>query len=195
MLDNQIQEKIIPNDIEINPHGTHVTIPLKSNGGNSEIVTSSSSLSTEIEQREKWNSKWDYILSVAGSFIGLGNVWRFPYLCYKHGGGAFLIPYGVFLIFAGIPIFFLEQALGQYTQLGGIEAWNLVPQWKGIEKCKNFRLNHLKSQEIPLFLYFSYRLRISCYMFLSEHILHSYFSLDHLLLHFLFHFRNFNYTK
>ena len=100
-----------------------------------EPLTSSSSLSTDgIEQREKWNSKWDYILSVAGSFIGLGNVWRFPYLCYKHGGGAFLIPYGIFLIFAGIPIFFLEQALGQYTQLGGIEAWNIIPQWKGIKK-------------------------------------------------------------
>ena len=91
-----------------------------------------SNKTNSIPKRETWSNKWDYILSVAGSFIGLGNIWRFPYLCFKHGGGAFLIPYGTFLFFAGIPIFYLEQTLGQLTSLGGIEAWRIVPSLKGI---------------------------------------------------------------
>uniref|UniRef100_A0A8C7QVV1 Transporter n=1 Tax=Oncorhynchus mykiss TaxID=8022 RepID=A0A8C7QVV1_ONCMY len=84
-------------------------------------------------QREKWASKLDFILSVAGGFVGLGNVWRFPYLCYKNGGGAFLIPYTIFLFGGGLPVFFLEVALGQYTSEGGITCWEkLCPIFTGI---------------------------------------------------------------
>ncbi|XP_010874190.1 solute carrier family 6 member 6a isoform X1 [Esox lucius] len=84
-------------------------------------------------QREKWASKLDFILSVAGGFVGLGNVWRFPYLCYKNGGGAFLIPYTIFLFGGGLPVFFLEVALGQFTSEGGITCWEkLCPIFTGI---------------------------------------------------------------
>lgn len=47
------------------------------------------SASQMVEERGEWGSKKEFILSVAGAIIGLGNVWRFPYLCYKNGGGKY----------------------------------------------------------------------------------------------------------
>ncbi|KAG7220005.1 hypothetical protein INR49_009325 [Caranx melampygus] len=73
--------------------------------------------------RGQWANKTEYILVVAGNVVGLGNVWRFPYLCYKNGGGAFLVPYGLLAVVFGIPLFLLEIFSGQYTQEGFITCW------------------------------------------------------------------------
>uniref|UniRef100_A0A3Q3J385 Transporter n=1 Tax=Monopterus albus TaxID=43700 RepID=A0A3Q3J385_MONAL len=90
-------------------------------------------LKEKMEDRGQWSNKLEFILSVAGSIIGLGNVWRFPYLCYKNGGGAFLIPYLIFLFTCGVPVFFLETALGQYTSEGGITCWRKIsPLFEGL---------------------------------------------------------------
>ncbi|WP_455210494.1 sodium-dependent transporter [Kaarinaea lacus] len=62
--------------------------------------------------REQWQSQFGFLLAAVGSAIGLGNIWRFSYLAYEHGGGAFLIPYIVALITAGIPLLILEYAIG-----------------------------------------------------------------------------------
>lgn len=85
------------------------------------------------ESRETWNKKVDFLLSVIGFAVDLANVWRFPYLCYKNGGGAFLIPYLIMLSVGGIPLFFMELALGQYNRKGAITCWGrIVPLFKGI---------------------------------------------------------------
>ncbi|XP_055359534.1 sodium- and chloride-dependent GABA transporter 3-like [Betta splendens] len=84
-------------------------------------------------ERGRWASKREYILVVAGNVIGLGNVWRFPYLCYKNGGGAFLVPYTALALVCGIPLFLLESSCGQYTQEGFITCWRkLCPLAEGI---------------------------------------------------------------
>ncbi len=62
--------------------------------------------------REQWTGQVGFILAAIGSAVGLGNIWRFPGVAYENGGGAFLIPYLVALITAGIPILFLDYAIG-----------------------------------------------------------------------------------
>ena len=63
-------------------------------------------------QRETFSSRRLFILSAIGSAVGLGNIWRFPYIAYENGGGAFLIPYLAALLTAGIPLLFLDYAIG-----------------------------------------------------------------------------------
>jgi SNF family Na+-dependent transporter len=66
---------------------------------------------------DEFGSSVEYWLSVIGYAVGFGNVWRFPYLLYENGGGAFLIPYFFSLFLICIPLFLLETAYGQLTRL------------------------------------------------------------------------------
>ncbi|XP_004700479.1 sodium-dependent neutral amino acid transporter B(0)AT2 [Echinops telfairi] len=89
---------------------------------------------SEVEdERPAWNSKLQYILAQVGFSVGLGNVWRFPYLCQKNGGGAYLLPYLILLLVIGIPLFFLELSVGQRIRRGSIGVWNYIsPKLGGI---------------------------------------------------------------
>lgn len=74
-----------------------------------------------------------FIIASVGCAIGLGNLWRFPYLCFKHGGATFFIPYLLCLAFLGVPMLCLEFALGQIMQKGNIYVWNaLHPRLYGL---------------------------------------------------------------
>lgn len=76
--------------------------------------------------RDRWSSRTIFLFAAIGSAVGLGNIWRFPYLTYKFGGGAFLIPYLLALSILGIPLLMLEFALGQKIQKGAIGSFKAI---------------------------------------------------------------------
>ncbi|MDN7243589.1 sodium-dependent transporter [Planococcus sp. N028] len=64
-------------------------------------------------ERSQWGTRAGFVMAAIGSAVGLGNIWRFPYVAYENGGGAFFIPYLFALLTAGIPILILEFTIGQ----------------------------------------------------------------------------------
>uniref|UniRef100_H2YBA6 Transporter n=1 Tax=Ciona savignyi TaxID=51511 RepID=H2YBA6_CIOSA len=82
--------------------------------------------------RQSWKKSIDFLFSTSGYCIGLGNLWRFPYLCFENGGGAFLIPYLLFTCVFAIPMMILETSFGQSFRSGVIKSWERIPIFKGI---------------------------------------------------------------
>jgi len=76
--------------------------------------------------RERWRSRFAFIMATIGSAVGLGNIWRFPYVCYQNGGGAFLIPYMIALFSVGIPLLIVEFGVGQWFQSAAPRSFSLV---------------------------------------------------------------------
>ena len=90
-------------------------------------------MENQEEQRDQWGGKLGFILAAIGSAVGLGNIWRYPYVAYENGGGAFLLPYFIALFTAGIPILILEWSLGnKYRGSGPRSFWNLARRWEWI---------------------------------------------------------------
>ena len=109
---------------------------------NRTTVLSHATTNTSVEpipsspaRRDEWTNKVEYMLSVVGYVVDLGNCVRFPYMTYKNGGGAFLIPYFIFLFLIGTPMMYLEMSVGQFFRTGNITLWSKMSGYmKGIKQ-------------------------------------------------------------
>ncbi len=87
-----------------------------------------------MADRQVWSTRTAFLLAAIGSAVGLGNLWRFPFIAFKNGGGAFLVPYFFALLTAGIPLLLTEYALGHRSKKGAPQAFrDLSPkiEWIG----------------------------------------------------------------
>uniref|UniRef100_A0AAX7T771 Transporter n=1 Tax=Astatotilapia calliptera TaxID=8154 RepID=A0AAX7T771_ASTCA len=133
-----LPEPAMPDQLPPNPAGT-----LLNKFPQGSLPMGKEATKDGLQARGQWASKAEFLLAVAGQIIGLGNVWRFPYLCYKNGGGVFFVPYLLFLVLCGIPLFLLETSLGQYTSLGGVSAWrNMCPLFGGLGYASQVMILH-----------------------------------------------------
>lgn len=84
-------------------------------------------------------NRWTFLIATTSAAIGLGNVWRFPYLSFKHGGSTFIYTYLYALFIVGIPMLLLELTLGQKMQKGSAGAMRgIVPRLAGIGYVASF---------------------------------------------------------
>ena len=79
-----------------------------------------------METREKFSSRLGFILISAGCAVGLGNVWRFPYITGKYGGAAFVLVYLLFLVILGMPIMVMEFAVGRASQKSAARSFHIL---------------------------------------------------------------------
>ncbi|KAJ0177220.1 hypothetical protein K1T71_007229 [Dendrolimus kikuchii] len=88
-------------------------------------------LESEPPERMMWSNQIEFLMSCIATSVGLGNVWRFPFIAYQNGGGAFLIPYIIVLFLVGKPMYYLECVLGQFSSRNSVKVWSLAPAMKG----------------------------------------------------------------
>lgn len=73
-----------------------------------------------------------FLLRLSAMSVGLGNLWRFPFVAWSNGGGAFVIPYLIVLFVIGKPGYFMEMAMGQFSSRGTIKVYDCVPACRGV---------------------------------------------------------------
>ena len=92
-----------------------------------------------MEKRNTFSGRLGFVLAAAGSAVGLGNLWRFPYLAAKYGGGIFLFVYIILAVTFGTVLMITEISIGRKTQLSPLAAFReLNPKWAFVGKLATF---------------------------------------------------------
>ncbi|XP_049308962.1 sodium-dependent nutrient amino acid transporter 1 [Bactrocera dorsalis] len=106
--------------------------------GHDETIDLGSELETPTDdgaaggEREKWSREIEFLFSCIALSVGLGNVWRFPFIALENGGGAFVIPYVIVLLLIGRPVYYMEVLIGQFASRGAVGVFDMAPIMKGI---------------------------------------------------------------
>ncbi|WAR07980.1 SC6A3-like protein [Mya arenaria] len=103
-----------------------------SHSGDYESGSNDSSSTRPEAVRETWSGRFEFLLSVVGYTVGLGNIWRFPYFVKRNGGGVALIPFLLFLVSCGGPLYYIEVCLGQFSGKSPVNVWDICPLFRGI---------------------------------------------------------------
>ncbi|GFO43793.1 transporter [Plakobranchus ocellatus] len=106
--------------------------PAQRNAAEVQSIRSKRSTIELLLRRGEWSNKIEFILSCVGFSVGLGNVWRFPYLAYKFGGAAFVFAYLILQFLIGKPMYLMELTVGQYSGKGPTRIWDMNPAFKGV---------------------------------------------------------------
>ncbi len=100
-------------------------------------------------ERQQWGNDIQFLLSSIGYGVGFGNVWRFPYLVYRYGGGVFLIPFVFFLVIVALPLMLLESSVAQYAGLGPLHIYSaMCPGMKGRIRRKECTVLNISVQSV-----------------------------------------------
>lgn len=109
-------------------------------------VTKKLKENTENEKkgvRDTWGNRFEFLLAIIGFTVGIGSIWRFPILCARNGGGAFLIPFFFFMATCGGPLYYIEVCLGQFSGQSAGNAFQFCPLFRG--NRHSYKIYHLLS--------------------------------------------------
>uniref|UniRef100_A0A182YMH2 Transporter n=1 Tax=Anopheles stephensi TaxID=30069 RepID=A0A182YMH2_ANOST len=83
-------------------------------------------------ERDQWGKGVEFLMSCIAMSVGLGNVWRFPFVALENGGGAFVIPYIIVLLLVGKPVYYMEMIIGQFSSRGSVKVYDMAPIMRGV---------------------------------------------------------------
>ncbi|CAG4979850.1 unnamed protein product [Colias eurytheme] len=114
-----------------------------------------------LSKRPKWDNQIEFLMSCIATSVGLGNVWRFPFVAYNNGGGAFLIPYIIVLLVVGKPMYYLELVIGQFSNSNCVRVWALSPAMKGTGYAQTMGAGYVLSYYVSIIALCLYYLAMS----------------------------------
>jgi len=102
---------------------------------NINVKTAGTKKVKQTQKIQQWDNPIEFLMTCIGYAVGIGGVIRFPYLCFKNGGCAFVIAFLIMLFFFGVPLFFLELTISQFSKCGADKVWKVIPLLKGLGLC------------------------------------------------------------